>query len=289
MILTILGLASWGFGLLVWLASKSAIHEILSVIFILNGSVLISGARIVSTLGWNNGQNGMTPLEKSKSTSPMLAPPPRAPSSILMIIFMFLMANNVFAGTIYIVQTPGHIYMSDSRTLLPAKYPCEMVEGNKVSVKKNASEVESKPPTPIFPQPSETSKPNLYVQAPIVAEKAVIKVEPDLYSWEAINAFYNSRTITNLRKDERIKQDRGKIVTWSGEVSSVGTGFFGKLVLQVKMNEKTITSDVVVGLKDSEKDAAMRLSEGDNVTFSGKLQDWGHFMGITLSDGEIKP
>ena len=46
-------------------------------------------------------------------------------------------------------------------------------------------------------------------------------------------------------------------------------------------------TDLLITLKDSEKDKAIKLSEGDSVTFIGILEDWGTLMPITLARGEI--
>lgn len=51
MVFSILGVLSWIFGALVWISGKSAIHEILAAIIILNGSVLIAGAQASWVLG----------------------------------------------------------------------------------------------------------------------------------------------------------------------------------------------------------------------------------------------
>lgn len=51
MLFSILGVLSWIFGALVLSSGKSAIHEILAAIIILNGSVLIAWAQASSVLG----------------------------------------------------------------------------------------------------------------------------------------------------------------------------------------------------------------------------------------------
>ena len=53
------------------------------------------------------------------------------------------------------------------------------------------------------------------------------------------------------------------------------------------MNPDTLTSDVLVRLKDTERTKAMGFQEGDGVTFIGILDDWGTLMPITLEKGEI--
>jgi hypothetical protein len=53
------------------------------------------------------------------------------------------------------------------------------------------------------------------------------------------------------------------------------------------MRPKTFTSDLLISLEDSERSRALQLREGDSVTFTGVLDDWGTLMPITLDDGQI--
>lgn len=107
-------------------------------------------------------------------------------------------------------------------------------------------------------------------------------------SWQQIDAIYDLKSkTTDIQKKEAWKNFKGKKVVWSGEVSEVSKGLLSGLTLQVKMDEDTFTSDLLIRLKKSEKDKASRLSKGDRVTFSGTLDDWGTIMPITLDDGEI--
>lgn len=106
-------------------------------------------------------------------------------------------------------------------------------------------------------------------------------------SWSEIDRIYNlNNKTTELQKKEAWKNYEGKKVKWSGSVSSVGETF-GTLQLQVKMNSNTFTSDVIISLKNDQRQKALALSEGSRVTFSGILDDWGTLMPISLSDGEI--
>ena len=120
------------------------------------------------------------------------------------------------------------------------------------------------------------------------AEVERVKVAPiSDVTWEEIDKIYNLKSdFTELQKKEHWKNYKGEKVKWSGKVSSVGETF-GTLTLQVKLNPSTLTSDVLVTLKESERQDAMRLSEGDPVTFIGILNDWGSLMPVTLDHGEI--
>ena len=49
-LLSISGIIAGGFGLLMWGASKSSIHEILAAVLLLTGAVLFVGGAIISAL-----------------------------------------------------------------------------------------------------------------------------------------------------------------------------------------------------------------------------------------------
>lgn len=116
------------------------------------------------------------------------------------------------------------------------------------------------------------------------------KQEPPIsdIDWRLINAIYNLKyKKTDLQKDERWKEFKGRKVKWIGEVTSVGDSMFGGLQLQVKMNADTWTSDLLIELKASQRSRATHLNKGDLVTFTGILDSWGSILPITLKDGEI--
>lgn len=111
--------------------------------------------------------------------------------------------------------------------------------------------------------------------------------EQNPISWSEIDQIYNIRNeSTDLQKREAWKRFKGKKVVWSGTVSEISDGFTG-LTLQVKMNSDTLTSDVLIRLKKSQRDKALQLRQGGYVEFTGRLDDWGSIMPITIDDGEI--
>jgi len=106
-------------------------------------------------------------------------------------------------------------------------------------------------------------------------------------AFESIDAVYKLESnYTDLQKEEEWKKYEGKKVKWSGEVSAIGE-MLGTTTLQVKMKPNTFTSDLLIRLKDSEKDKALSFKEGDKVTFIGVLSEWGTLIPITLNEGEI--
>jgi len=105
--------------------------------------------------------------------------------------------------------------------------------------------------------------------------------------WRTIDEIYNVKSkYTNLQKDQEWKGFKGERVQWTGKVSSISQSF-GSVVMQVKMNPDTWTSDIIITLKDSEKSKAARLQQGDSVTFVATLDRWGTLLPISMKDGEI--
>jgi len=118
-------------------------------------------------------------------------------------------------------------------------------------------------------------------------ERRVEEAPISSIEWREIDAIYNLKNnYTDLQKKELWKKYKGKKVQWTGKVSSV-SDTFGSLSLQIKMNPETFTSDLLITLDDKERANAISLREGDSVTFTGILNDWGTLMPITLERGKI--
>ena len=116
------------------------------------------------------------------------------------------------------------------------------------------------------------------------------KTEPPIsdIDWSLINAIYNLKyEKTDLQKDERWKEFKGKKVKWTGEVTEASESFFGGLELRVRMNPDSYF-DLIIELKDSQRSRAARFNKGDSVTFTGILDTWGSSLPLTtLKDAEI--
>ena len=106
-------------------------------------------------------------------------------------------------------------------------------------------------------------------------------------SFSDFGAVYCDSDATNLQKqalfDDKFK---GKYVKWSGTVSSVSETW-GSYTLQVKHCHDTWVSDIVVTMRDDQKNALLQLREGDKVTYIAKLTRCGDLLGISAEDGEI--
>lgn len=93
---------------------------------------------------------------------------------------------------------------------------------------------------------------------------------------------------TSLQKEDKFNTDyKNKYVEWSGEVVSVSEGLFGGYTISIKHCPNTFTSDVLVEMKDSEKDKLLKLIQGDQVTYRAKMSSYGDILGLSASDGEL--
>ena len=106
-------------------------------------------------------------------------------------------------------------------------------------------------------------------------------------SFSNFGAVYCDSDATNLQKqasfDDKFKN---KYVKWSGTVSSVSETW-GSYTLQVKHCPDTWVSDIVITMRDDQKDALLQLREGDKVTYIAKVTRCGDILGISAEDGEI--
>lgn len=135
-------------------------------------------------------------------------------------------------------------------------------------------------------QASIPSQPTAPAAKPSTPNPAVAQSQTQI-TWESVDAVYNiSSNATELQKNELWKKLKGKQVFWAGIVKEVSDDFIGP-TLSVKMNKNTLTSDVMVRLKKTQRDKALSLPQGTVVSFSGILDQWGSILPITISDGEI--
>lgn len=139
---------------------------------------------------------------------------------------------------------------------------------------------------------SYTPSSNSYsVESPSGSSSSTPSSEPTAssVSWSEIHRIYGLESkYSDLQKDEEWKRFKGKRISWSGEVVEVSNGFLGGLQMQVKMNRNTLISDLIISLNKSSKEKAMKLSKGNRVRFTGKLDRWGTLMPISITDGEIE-
>lgn len=117
--------------------------------------------------------------------------------------------------------------------------------------------------------------------------------EPEQPKEEIVSTDFNDFSIlcdtdaTSLQKQDQFdKQFKDKYVQWTGTIESISETF-GSYTLQVKHCPDSFLSDIVVTLKDDQKDTLLTYKEGDKITYKAKLTRLGDILGLSASDGEI--
>jgi hypothetical protein len=99
---------------------------------------------------------------------------------------------------------------------------------------------------------------------------------------------YLDSSATSLQKQSFFDDHfKGKYVTWSGTVSSVSQTM-GSYMVNVKHSDKSLVSDVIVTMRDDQKDKLLQLKEGDPIKYTAKLTRYGDLLGISAEDGTIE-
>jgi hypothetical protein len=108
--------------------------------------------------------------------------------------------------------------------------------------------------------------------------------------WADYDKIYNVKsTSTDMQKEAQWKNFEGKYVSWQGTVNEVSEGTLTGLTVTIKMNPGTITSDIVLTPKDSQKEKMMSLTKGQKISFTGRLnRAGGAVLPLSMDDGEIK-
>lgn len=92
---------------------------------------------------------------------------------------------------------------------------------------------------------------------------------------------------TNLQKrDVFDKEFKDRYVEWTGEVRSISESW-GSYTLQVRHCGLTFTSDIIITMKDDQKDKLLQYMEGDTITYRAKLIRLGDIIGLSASEGEV--
>jgi hypothetical protein len=58
--------------------------------------------------------------------------------------------------------------------------------------------------------------------------------------------------------------------------------------VQVKHSDKSLISDVIVTMRDDQKDKLLTLKEGDPIKYTAKLTRYGDILGLSADDGVIE-
>ncbi len=188
-------------------------------------------------------------------------------------------------------QPPPVVPVKKTKSLLPVAIVAGVIGlcalgsiGNLTDANKaNQSTVATTNPTNTTTTSNPTTSTN--TAAPVTPKETISPMK-----WSEYNSVYNTRSnSTDMQKDALWKNFEGKTVAWEGTVAEVKEGTFGGLVLNIKMNSETLTNDIALTLKESEKAEAMGLTKGKKISFVGKLKSYGGaFLPLTMDEGEIK-
>ena len=106
--------------------------------------------------------------------------------------------------------------------------------------------------------------------------------------WSEVAAVYAvGSTATDLTREERWKDYKGKTIWWTGTLVDATKDFRGQYKLSVRHQPNTLTSDVIVTLRDDQGPPAAALRKGDNVTYQARLVSWGSLLPITADNGVV--
>jgi cold shock CspA family protein len=100
-------------------------------------------------------------------------------------------------------------------------------------------------------------------------------------------ALYTDSSATELQKETFFNENyKDKYVTWTGTVTTVSESF-GSYSVQVKHSPNTLTSDVIVKMRDDQKDKLLQLKEGSEITYTAKMTRYGEILGMSAEEGVI--
>ncbi|MBT4110662.1 hypothetical protein HOE37_02285 [Candidatus Woesearchaeota archaeon] len=92
---------------------------------------------------------------------------------------------------------------------------------------------------------------------------------------------------TSLKKEDYFDKNlKGNYIKWTGKVTSISDSF-GSISLNVKHCPRTLTSDIIITMKDDQRDRLLKLHEGDEVTYVAKMNSFGEIFGLSATTGEI--
>jgi len=100
-------------------------------------------------------------------------------------------------------------------------------------------------------------------------------------------SIYCRNDSTNLQKKDYFDTHfKGNYVEWSGVVSSISDSF-GLLTLQVKHCPQSFVSDIIINMKDGQKNELLKYKEGDTITYRARMTRIGDILGMFADEGEI--
>jgi hypothetical protein len=99
---------------------------------------------------------------------------------------------------------------------------------------------------------------------------------------------YLDTTATELQKESFFNDNfKDRYVTWTGTVTNVAESW-GSYTVSVKHSPNTLTADVLVKMRDDQKDKLLQLHEGSEITYTAKMTRYGEIVGMSAEDGVIE-
>ncbi len=108
--------------------------------------------------------------------------------------------------------------------------------------------------------------------------------------WSDYDNVYNIKSeSTDMQKEALWKRFEGQTVTWQGTVSEFSEGMLGGYLISIEMNPDTPTGDIILTLKENQKEKVASLTKGEKISFVGKLKTHGGAtLPLLMDEGEIK-
>ena len=117
-------------------------------------------------------------------------------------------------------------------------------------------------------------------------ESASIRSEISLEAFTTI--FGSESPLSQTLKAEEFRNFKGKLVTWTGSVVYLNNGEGAKPFITIRQSTTAGVTSVTVNLKKSASSGMDSLRIGEEITFSGKIIDYGYQSEfITLTNGTI--
>jgi len=112
-------------------------------------------------------------------------------------------------------------------------------------------------------------------------------VNEDLY--ELIVLFVNDDYYTDLQKKEEFKQYKNKWIKSSGSVMEIDDVIMSSNIVVGIINPDNIyLRGATIYFKSSEKDKLLEIDKYSEISFEGRIEDYGSFMGIIIKDAVVR-
>jgi hypothetical protein len=119
----------------------------------------------------------------------------------------------------------------------------------------------------------------------VVGNTTTVPETSSISCYDFEETFGLNSDLTDLQKDEEFKQYKGKYVQWTGTVAAISSTFGTSL--QVKCHPNVLVSNVIVSFSNERVPQLLSYSEGDTITFTGKLLSWSSLLAHSLKDGKV--